>query len=437
LQHRNGGLKLPDFIKQTAVTVNDPPIKIDVDVAALEKLARDLSAVFRASPEFFPSGANITVQNQYVRYLDSEGTWFTRAEPLVTVDVRAYTRATDGTPIDHSFQVFGRSLDVLRAGELLERTRGLAAQLKALRLAATLDRYNGPVLFEAQAGAEVLAQVFAPAVVATRFPVTDEPQFEAGFQQIVAQFGGASLEDKIGGRVMPDTFDLTDNASLDSYSGSKLLGSCRIDDEGVTTREVKLVEHGILKNLLTTRTPTQRSTASTASRHALGATPSNMFLTSTKTASDSELRQQLLRLAKARGYDFGIVVRRVGVGGLSWAARFAGQMGAPGQVIGSHEIYKVYEDGREELVRNAEFAPLAAAAFKEIIAVGDKPAVVTTPFIPGAASAIVNAGSMRGDPSLATFVAPALLFEEVSIKNTEGPVPNAPVAPSPLAQARP
>ena len=66
--------------------------------------------------------------------------------------------------MEDSFSVFGRSMDVIRSSELVERAKSMATGLLSLRIATTVDRYNGPVLFEGEAAGEVLADVFAPAI---------------------------------------------------------------------------------------------------------------------------------------------------------------------------------------------------------------------------------------------------------------------------------
>ena len=57
------------------------------DVAALEDLARELSAQFRAHPEFLYSSVDMWAMNDYVRFVDSEGTVVAHPEPIVVLDV--------------------------------------------------------------------------------------------------------------------------------------------------------------------------------------------------------------------------------------------------------------------------------------------------------------------------------------------------------------
>jgi len=431
LQHRDGAPELPDFTKLPPSNFTQEPAILTVDAAALEKLTREVSALFRGSPEILTSGVTAYVTSSFSRFVTSEGTSFTRSEPMVFLNVGARTQATDGVPLEDSFQVCGRSLGALRSDKIVARTREMLARMKALRAANTIDRYNGPVLFEDDAAGEVFSQVFAPAVVASRFPISDEPQFEAQMQQVLEQFG-ASLADRVGSRVMPDGFDLTDNPSARTFSNTPLMGSFDFDDEGVAARQTKLIENGRLQTLLATRTPTQQTKTSTGNARSVGAAPWNLFLTSNKTETSEELRKQLLTVAKQRGYDYGIVIRHTGSAGLSGLLRMAMRMSSQnpgGAAIGA---YKVFADGHEELVR-AEINPISLAAFKDILAAGDKSVLYNSPFIPIVGAMLSGAGGASGkDSAIVSYVVPPLLFEEVLLKRPTGPTPKPPVVASPM-----
>jgi hypothetical protein len=427
LERRKTAPSLADFTRQDPVTINEPAAALKIDVPALEQLARDVSAVFRGSPEILASDAQITVATLTTRIVNSEGAISTTVRTVLDMHVTARTQAPDGSTLVDSFHAFGHSLDVLRRDDLLVRTRALLARLKALGAAPLLDRYNGPVLFEDEAAAQAVAQVFAPAVSAVRIPMAEDPQVENQIQQVLDQFG-VSLADRLGGRVLPESFDVTDNPLLSVYAGLPLVGRHAVDSESVPAREVKLVEGGMLKSLLSTRTPTAQTAGSTGSAYSPGmAAPSNFFVTARQSKTAAELRQELLRIAKQRGFGYGIVVRHVGDVGLNALMRMAlGRLSADaGATIAA---YKVFEDGHEELVR-AQIAPVPVSAFKDIVAAGDKPGVYHL-------GSLLFMGSLTGGaPSLAwsSFVVPPPLFEEVSLKAPSGPSPTAPVVPSPLA----
>ena len=86
---------------------------------------------------------------------------------------------------------------------MVSRARAMAERILKLRSAATLEQYNGPVLFEGDAAGEVFAQRFATGLMVVRTPSSDDARFEAFFNQMMSRLGGTSLE-KVGGRVLPE-----------------------------------------------------------------------------------------------------------------------------------------------------------------------------------------------------------------------------------------
>ncbi len=428
LEKRAGGQSLPDFTPQAPATVNEKPMEARVELPALEKLARELSDAFRGSPEIANSGVDIYVMNEFSRFVNSEGASVTRNQPIVILDVRASAQTADGQGLWDGFRVYARTAGELHRDELLARTRGLVTRVKQLRTAKALEPYNGPVLFEGEAAAEVVGQVFAPAIVTWRFPVSDQPQYEAQFQQALSQFGG-TLADRVGGRVMPDGFDLVNDPKAERFADRELLGAYPIDSEAVLSREVKIVDNGRLVNLLATRTPTLQTKASTGSDRGMGAAPGNLFLKPRNGMSTEQLRAELLRVAQQRGYGYGIVVRQVGAGGVSALMRMA--YGANRTDLGGGvAVYKLFADGHEEMVR-ADIAPVSLTAFKEILAAGNSPTVHHSAFVP-----FVGGWLARDrEPGLVvvSYVVPPLLFDEVTLKQPTGVGLKPPVLPSPMS----
>ena len=74
---------------------------------------------------------------------------------------------------------------------LIARTRALAERILKNRSAASLESYNGPVLFEGDAAGEVFSQQFASGLLAVRTPVSDDPRFEMFFNQMMTQLAVA------------------------------------------------------------------------------------------------------------------------------------------------------------------------------------------------------------------------------------------------------
>jgi hypothetical protein len=439
LQNQSHGDDIPDFSREKPNQFFEPSKAAPVDVAALENAARQISAVFRQMPEIETSDVVVSVNSSYARYLSTEGTEYAAFDPGMSVHLQVTAQAADGLPISDNEEIYLGSPRNLVVADVIARAQQVVTRLQKLRTSPTLDRYNGPVLFEGDAGAEVFAQLFAPALIALRNPVTDEPRAQAFLDQMNTRFGSGSLIDRIGGRVLPDYVSLVDNPTIDTFQGKRLTGKYDVDEEGLPVRTNTLVEGGVLKMVLNSRTPATGSLQSTASRFGISAAPTNLFFNATKTTSQQELRRMLLASAKARGLEYGVIVRRAGgtANEFIQAAMLMAQGGGPS---GNNmlEVVKLYQDGHEELVHGTQLQSITSASFKDIVAVGDQPVVYSTAFLPGFSSLMMvglsgEASAVTGLP-VVTYVVPSLLFDDATLKKAAGPFPKPPVtAPPPLS----
>ncbi len=424
---------IADFSREESATIREDAASAQIDLAQAEALLRELSALFKGMPEVFASTLNISATTTRTRYVNSEGTSFTRTAPLVSFVALAATQAPDGMPLEDFIALYGRSMDQLPKGdELAGRIRELGMRLARLRAAPLLEQYNGPVLFAGEAAAELFAQIFAPNLLATRRPITDNPQFERLSSQLQNPF-----LDKLGARVLPDFISIIDNPTLDGHGKTQLVGGYRVDDDGVPARETKLVEKGVLKTLLATRNPVPGVTRSTGNRRGAGPAPSNLVMVSEMGLGDEEMKKELLKLVAQRGKEYGVIVRRIANPMFRLSRdRIAQSFFQPDREGGRAEsvilAYKLFPDGREELVRNAELSGISAATFKEIVAASSNQTVYSVPFIALEAALPLGAGVRAAVPNIVSFVVPSLLFEDITLKKPSGEMPKPPVAKHPF-----
>ncbi len=436
LQARSRPDEIPDFSKAEAVRTTDEAAPAVAERTAMEGLVRELSAVFRKTPEVHISRADYSVGTVRTRYVNSEGTSYVRTTPRVQLVVIAATQAGDGMPIEDYVAVYGRGPEDLPPREkLVKRVEGLAARLVKLRAAELPELYNGPVLFAAEAAAELFAQAFAPQLVAHRRPVVGEERLAR------LASGDDDFQDRIGARVLPRFLNVTDDPTQSRFAEVPLAVTYQVDDEGVPARATKLIERGYLKTLLTSRTPIAGVSQSTGHRRSGGVMPSNLIVTADRGINADELRQELMLLVADREAEYGIIVHRMGTPHLDAEPRQAEGMslfGPPGEGTAIEPIIaasRVYPDGREEPLRNLEISGLSPGVFKEIVAAGEKPAVHSVPFSPAIDDPFSFFGAYSDEgPPPASFVVPALLFEELTLKKPSGQIPKPPVAPPPAME---
>ena len=91
------------------------------------------------------------------------------------------------------------------------------------------------------------------------------------------------------------------------------------------------------------------------------------------------------------------------------------------------EVYKVYPDGHEELMRLGQFDGLDDGAFKDLAAASRDLTVYSIPY--AAYGGRLYPGQ-TGAP-LVSFVAPSLLFEDLTLKPATGELPRLPLSKHP------
>jgi predicted Zn-dependent protease len=384
--------------------------RADVDLPKATELVRKTSAAFRQMPSIQTSHVQFSADNRLERYLNSEGSTFTRMTPRVSLRITASTQATDGMPLRDFISAFGYAVtDLPSESDLLAQIHEMGERINQLQAAPVEDRYNGPVLFEGQAAAEVFARRFAELLPAQPNVISSNPQM---LQAMRVQSNG--LLNKLGARVLPDFLNVVDDPTATRERDNLLFGGYKVDEEGVPAKPTPVVQHGILKTVLTSRAPVRGVLESTGNLREHGVAPSNLFVDSDKTSTPEELKKQLVESAKSRGNKYGIVIRKLSGKSATLA-------------------YRVYEDGHEELIRNADISELNSASFKDILAVSSQ-RVVYTEATPLRNTSPFNVNPFSGGQPLVSYVVPSLLFEDVTIEKPSGEVPKPPVARNPLLE---
>ena len=174
---------------------------------------------------------------------------------------------------------------------------------------------------------------------------------------------------------------MTDDATQSTYNGKPLLGFYPFDMEGVPPKPVSVVEKGVLKSFLTTRQPIRGFPTSNGharlpgSYGAYSAAIGNLFVKSSETTPLADLKKRLIDLTKMRGKPYGMLVRKLdypySAGGaeLQSLAQASAQSGGSARPVSPPLlIYRVYPDGREELVRGLRFRGLTSRTLRDILA---------------------------------------------------------------------
>ena len=430
LQNQTQVEEVPDFSRVEPFQY-DGLTDSGLDTEPTAALAQEVSKVMRGMPHLSRSEVRVAASFDRTWFVNSEGSEFVRETPYIGLHALAGTQADDGTEMQDAVTMWvHRWEEVPDTAILASEIRAMTERLARRREAPYLDRYSGPVLFEGQAAAELISQVLGPRLIALRLPTPDNPQ--AG--QFLAQMRNPFL-DKIGARVLPRFLSVTTDSTMESYGGVPLRGKQPVDDDGVPARPVSLIERGVLKTLLSTRVPLAEVPQSSGSRWRDTPVPSNLFVTPTRGLGDEELREELFALANDLGVEHAIVVRRIGTGLARLDSGMSGAFMRPGEasrVAPLIEAYRVFPDGREELLRIANLPTIAESDFKDIVAVSETTTRHETGFSPANAAGMPGIG---GGPTWPiSVITPTLLFEDLTVKRPTGNIPKPPVTPHPLVK---
>jgi hypothetical protein len=439
LKNMSAGEPIPDFAHADPVKVRDPLPAETVDQVGWTARVRSLSAIFAEFPQVLRSHVEVDAAKD-IRYLiNSEGTEVQTSGDSLSVLVNATGQAPDGMHVRSAAGFYARDFQHFTGeADLTREVRKVAEDVVALSRAPVGETYNGPVLFEGAAAAQLLAELLGTNLVLTRKPVN-----EPGRPNLVP---ASELEGRESARVLPEWMDVVDDPTLKEWHGTPLFGTTRVDIEGVIAKPLTLVEKGILKNFLLTRQPVGSYTASNGRAQLPGAfganraTISNLIVTAAQTVPAKDLKKQLIEICRARNQAYGILVRKLDFPSTAPIDELRRSMAANAREGsgGSHPvsvpilIYKVDKDGHEELIRGVRFRELNVRSLRDIRAAGDDINIFNY-LENGAPMAFVGAGAYAAEASV---VAPSLLVDDLEVRKLDDELPKLPIVPAPVADVR-
>jgi TldD protein len=441
LKNRAEAEATPDFARESpVVALSDAPVPA-IDAGAWRDLLRRLSAILRDFPGIQESGVHLRVFVGRKYLVNSEGTAIRQPVGLAVLWARAATQSPDGMPQRQFVAFYARTPEGLPVEkELAERVRGMAQELTRVSSAATVDRYSGPVLFSGQAACELFAQLLVPQLSGQRSPVFER-------EEMAAMMPRSDLTARLNRPVLPPFLHVVDDPTKTAFSGTPLVGSYEIDDQGVRVAPVTLVQNGVLKTLLMSRRPSKEIAKSNGhgrsmSQGAPGAAIGNLFVR-TAEGKATDTKAELLRLCREEGLEWCLWVRVLDQPGLSGDGpsfrSFFRRSGRSEQesVTSPLSAYKVFvKDGREEPVRGLVAGEITLRNLKDIAAAGSDYSVHNRTVSPGGVLGMMAGMADDGSTGIpAAIVAPSVLFRDLEFRRETEPSQKLPVLPKPSVRS--
>jgi TldD protein len=357
--------KLPDFSKTTPEQFVEPPLPADwYNVAEWQDKVRKYSAPFQKNANMVSGDVSLQLVSERKYFVSSEGTSVVQNQRYVYLMINGNIRAKDGdiVPLHKSFFAFtpeGLPNDDVVLQEV-DKLINILAKLKDAPLA---EPYTGPAILDAQVAGVFFHEIFGHRIEGERLRNDMDSQ---------------TFKEKINQPVLNKNLSVTFDPTMKEFQGKPLNGFYRYDDEGVKGQRVVVVENGILKTFLMSRTPLESvKTSNGHGRADANSDPvsrqSNLIVEANKSVAFQDLRKMLIQEAKKQGKKYGYYFKDV-VGGFTTTDRFN-----PNAFnIFPTEVYRVYTDGRaDELVRGVDLIGTPLAMFAEITAADKQSAIFT------------------------------------------------------------
>jgi predicted Zn-dependent protease len=331
---------------------------------------------------------------------------WTTAQLAVSVGVKA----DDGMGLSRLEQRFGLTGDDLPSdAEIAKLIQTVAEDLDALHEAPLGDPYVGPAILEGRAAGVFFHEVFGHRIEGHRQKDDTSGQTFASMGQKV---------------IAPTWLSVYDDPTLKTLNGVQVNGFYRFDDEGVRARKVPLIDRGKLVGFLMGRNPIEGYPESNGhGRRSPGLPPvsrqGNLVVEAARSVERAELERLLIEEIKKQDRPFGMVFTDIS-GGFTNTSAFAPQAFKVNPVM----AFRLYPDGRRELVRGVDLSGTPLVALQSIRAASRE--VETFNGICGAESGWVPVSAS----------APSLLLEKLEIEKSFVPPDRPPLLSPPTFSAQ-
>lgn len=403
--------EIPSFSRETAQTLRSESKSLTIDKERWSKLIREVTAEMRDADFLLDSSMEFSGR-RIIRYLvNSEGTDIIDEHTLFSINVEAYTRAPDGMLLENGRMFYARDLNRLPDEATIKASIAeMVEELRALKAAPAINPYTGPAILDAEAAGVLFHEAVGHRLEGER--QRDEQE-------------GQTFKGRVGQVVIPPFLSVYDDPTMPEYQGTQLNGFYHHDDEGVAAERVTLVENGVLRGFLMSRTPIEGVLQSNGHGRAQGiykprARMANLIVTADAehSVSRERLREMLIEEVKRQKKPFGLIIRDI-TGGSTNTHGYGYQAfkGIP------RLIYRVDPDtGEETLVRGVELVGTPLSSINKIVAASDAPGIFNG-----------YCGAESGYVPVSTL-APALLTTEIELQRSQQAREKGPILPPPWSE---
>ena len=398
-----------DFSTEPAVQYSRLPEDFHFDTERWANKVRAWSAEFKSHPKILGSGVSVRAQREIRTFVNTDGSKVQQGSNLIRLQVEGAALAPDGMDVETFASIEASDPAHLPADNVVQaKVREVAAKLDGLVAAPPAEPIVCPAILSGRASAVFFHEIFGHRVEGHR-------------QKDISE--GQTFTKMLGSKVLPDFISVEFNPTLTSYQGTDLLGYYEYDDEGVKARPVKVVDAGVLKTFLLSRSPVGEFLHSNGhgrrqSGHEIVSRQSNLIVESSKKVPSRELRAQLVAEIKRQSKPYGLYFEEVSSGYTT-----TGRRGLQAFTVVPLVVYRVYPDGRpDELIRGVDIVGTPLASFQKILATSDT-------------SEVFNGycGAESGQVPVSA-ISPAILVSEIETQKKQNSQRKPPLLPRPESE---
>ena len=395
-----------DFSKEEPQQYTEPIVDVKLNKSVWEDKIRRYTAPFAKYTNIYQASAILTVSAETRWFVNSEGTRIQTSQPAWHLFLIAYSKADDGMELPRYESFFGfTEKDLPDDGTVLKAVDKMIADLEALRVAPLSDPYTGPAILSGRASGVFFHEIFGHRVEGHRQKLANEAQ---------------TFKKKINEQVLPTDFSVYFDPTTRRLANTDLAGSYLYDNQGVKARRVDVVQNGILKTFLMSRTPIDGFPQSNGhGRSQSGFSPvarqSNLVVEVAPSAIKPDLKKLLIEEVKKQNLPFGLYFEDIS-GGFTFTGRTIPNAFNVMPLV----VYRIYPDGREELVRGVDLIGTPLTTFSKIVAADKNVAVFNG--ICGAESGGVPVSA----------ISPAILVSQIEVQKKQKSQDRLPILPAPF-----
>ena len=397
-----------DFSKEQPSTFVAAPVPLKRAPNVWEDRVRKWSAIFSKHPGILAGGVGVQVNRETKYLVNSDGTRLQHGRGFARITFNARGKASDGMDLIATGSFEAETADGLpNDAKVSADVERVAKELVGLLKAPVVDPFIGPAILSGRAAAVFFHEIFGHRIEGHR-------------QKDDAE--GQTFTKMVNSSVLPEFLSVIFDPTRKQAAGMDLNGTYHYDDEGVKARPVTVVDKGILKTFLLSRSPIQNFPNSNGhGRKQAGlevvSRQSNLIVESARQVPEAKLRQMLIDEIKRQNKPYGFLFDQV-TGGYTTT----GRRGLQAYTVMPLIVYRVYADGRpDELVRGVDIVGTPLSSFSRILATGDTQQVFNG--FCGAESGSVPVSA----------VSPALLVSEIEIQKKDKGRDRPPILDAPSA----